>query len=231
MLIYKDDRDVHLVADMLISSEADVLLHIVDDCAGFYVSAAMADLQKFCHPSSSCTARMCGAADGHAAFLVQKPGSMHNLILKLNHVSISELIYAVLLQEQAQAARKRAAGIMDEYTFITEDGEAADQAGSVPALQQVSAEELYRKELAEEMQVQLQTYSWAAALMLCVNIDLVPVLPAPPHCRTGCTQLQHMHALCTFLCHSLLCFTAASWLTTQTHEEPCFDVVQYHGNM
>ena len=61
----------------------------------------------------------------------------------------------MLVQEQAQAARKRAAGTLDEYTFIAEDTEAAGQAGTVPALQQVSAEELYRRELAEEMQVRL----------------------------------------------------------------------------
>lgn len=76
---------------------------------------------------------------------------------------------AVLVQEQAQAARKRAAGTMDEYTFIAEDTEAADQAGSVPAIQQVSSEELYRKELAEEMQVQLLytvNHPAAAPLML-----------------------------------------------------------------
>ncbi|KAL3153967.1 hypothetical protein ABBQ32_013523 [Trebouxia sp. C0010 RCD-2024] len=56
------------------------------------------------------------------------------------------------LQGQAQAARKRAAGTMDQYTFIAEDAETTDQAGSLPALQPVSAEELYKNELAQEMQ-------------------------------------------------------------------------------
>lgn len=69
-------------------------------------------------------------------------------------VLLSNLLHALLLQEQAQAARKRAAGTMDEYTFIAEDAAAADS--SIPAIQQVSAEELYRRELAEEMQVALQ---------------------------------------------------------------------------
>ena len=82
-------------------------------------------------------------------------------------------MYAVLLQEQAQAARQRAAGTMDEYTFIAEDSEAADQAGSVPAMQQVSAEELYRKELAEEMQVQLlykvNHFEAAALMLMCIS--------------------------------------------------------------
>ncbi|KAL0055526.1 hypothetical protein WJX82_001523 [Trebouxia sp. C0006] len=56
------------------------------------------------------------------------------------------------LQEQAQAARKRAAGTMDEYTFIAEDSTAADQMDSAPAVQTVSAEQLYKNELAQEMQ-------------------------------------------------------------------------------
>lgn len=47
---------------------------------------------------------------------------------------------------------------MDEYTFIAEDAAAAAD-GSIPAIQQVSAEELYRRELAEEMQVALQYMS------------------------------------------------------------------------
>ena len=42
---------------------------------------------------------------------------------------------------------------MDEYTFIAEDAAAADAAGAAPAIQQVSPEQLYRNELAEEMQV------------------------------------------------------------------------------
>lgn len=57
------------------------------------------------------------------------------------------------MQEQAQAARKRAAGTMDEYTFIAEDSTAADQIDNAPAVQNVSAEQLYRNELAQEMQV------------------------------------------------------------------------------
>ena len=60
---------------------------------------------------------------------------------------------AAALQEQAQAARKRAAGTMDQYTFIAEAADTTDQTGSIPALQPVSAEELYRNELAQEMQV------------------------------------------------------------------------------
>lgn len=42
---------------------------------------------------------------------------------------------------------------MDQYTFIAEDAETRDQTGRLPALQPVSAEELYRMELAQEMQV------------------------------------------------------------------------------
>ncbi len=57
------------------------------------------------------------------------------------------------MQEQAEAARKRAAGTMDEYTFIAEDSTAADQIDSAPAVQNVSAEQLYKNELAQEMQV------------------------------------------------------------------------------
>ncbi len=57
------------------------------------------------------------------------------------------------MQGQAQAARKRAAGTMDEYTFIAEDNKAADQIDSAPAVQNVSAEQLYKNELAQEMQV------------------------------------------------------------------------------
>ena len=166
----------------------------------------------------------------------QKPSSMHDVTRELNHASLCDLKCVVLLQEQAQAARKRAAGTIDEYTFIAEDAEAPDQAGSVPAIQQVSAEELYRKELAEEMQVRLQlivNYSEAAAfdLVSCrFYSNLVPTLPAPAPCRTACTELRHMHALYIVLCHALLCFTAASWLTTHTHEQPLFDMIQYGGS-
>lgn len=42
---------------------------------------------------------------------------------------------------------------MDEYTFIAEDSTAADQIASTPAVQNVSAEQLYKNELAQEMQV------------------------------------------------------------------------------
>ncbi|KAL0036178.1 hypothetical protein WJX79_007036 [Trebouxia sp. C0005] len=56
------------------------------------------------------------------------------------------------LQEQAQAARKRAAGTMDEYTFIAEDSTAADRVDSAPAVPDVSAEQLYKSELAQELQ-------------------------------------------------------------------------------
>ncbi|DBA73718.1 TPA: hypothetical protein ACH3X2_009696 [Trebouxia sp. C0005] len=63
-------------------------------------------------------------------------------------------------QEQARAACKRAAckraaaaGTMDEYTFIAEDSTAADQIGSAPAMQDVSDEQLYEHELAQQMQV------------------------------------------------------------------------------
>ncbi|KAA6422121.1 MAG: pescadillo protein [Trebouxia sp. A1-2] len=63
------------------------------------------------------------------------------------------------LQEQARAACKRAAckraaaaGTMDEYTFIAEDSTAADQIGSAPAMQDVSDEQLYEHELAQQMQ-------------------------------------------------------------------------------
>ncbi len=42
---------------------------------------------------------------------------------------------------------------MDEYTFIAEDSTAADQIDSGPAVQNVSAEQLYKNELAQEMQV------------------------------------------------------------------------------
>ena len=57
------------------------------------------------------------------------------------------------MQEQAQAARKRAAGTMDEYTFIAEDSTAADRVDSAPAVPDVSAEQLYKSELAQELQV------------------------------------------------------------------------------
>ena len=42
---------------------------------------------------------------------------------------------------------------MDEYTFIAEDSTAADQIGSAPAMQDVSDEQLYEHELAQQMQV------------------------------------------------------------------------------
>ena len=58
----------------------------------------------------------------------------------------------LLIQEQAQAARKRAAGTMDEYTFIAEDTEAAKQDGE-PVVQHVSSEQVYNTELAQELQV------------------------------------------------------------------------------
>lgn len=57
------------------------------------------------------------------------------------------------LQEQAQAARKRAAGTMDEYTFIAEDRQAEGQIEAAPAIQNVSAEQLYTNELVQELQV------------------------------------------------------------------------------
>ena len=41
---------------------------------------------------------------------------------------------------------------MDEYTFIAED-QPAQQIEGAPAAQSVSAEQMYRNELAQEMQV------------------------------------------------------------------------------
>ena len=58
------------------------------------------------------------------------------------------------VQEQARAARKRAAGTIDEYTFIAEE-QPVQQIEGAPATQSVSAEQLYRNELAQEMQVLL----------------------------------------------------------------------------
>lgn len=108
----------------------------------------------------------------------------------------------LLLQGQAQAARKRAAGTMDQYTFIAEDAETTDQAGSLPALQPVSAEELYKNELAQEMQVhsacmhdihhisgaapsKIQCVLWSK--LLCRTGS---VLQDVPHCRTHCECMQ-----------------------------------------
>ena len=42
---------------------------------------------------------------------------------------------------------------MDEYTFIAEDADADNQSGAVPTIQNVSAEQLYKNELLQEMQV------------------------------------------------------------------------------
>ncbi len=42
---------------------------------------------------------------------------------------------------------------MDEYTFIAEDNQAADQIEAAPVTQNVSAEQLYKNELAQETQV------------------------------------------------------------------------------
>lgn len=116
---------------------------------------------------------------------------------------------AVLVQEQAQAARKRAAGTMDEYTFIAEDTEAADQAGSVPAIQQVSSEELYRKELAEEMQVPAAHSQPSCGCTF--DVDLRLLFPKPPNkdiqwysfvqlsprkeCNMSCSQGLVMYAV------------------------------------
>lgn len=99
-------------------------------------------------------------------------------------------LHALLLQEQAQAARKRAAGTMDEYTFIAEDAAAAD--GSVPAIQQVSAEELYRKELAEEMQVALP-YTIKKHILHSCNTKKLVCLSFVCCAKFGCKVWVHVH--------------------------------------
>ena len=157
---------------------------------------------------------------------------MHDVTLELKHVSLCDLKYVVLLQGQAQAARKRAAGTMDEYTFIAEDAEAADQAGSVPAIQQVSAEELYRKELAEEMQVQLQPMRLQLLMLLYVAFPVTLFLCFQP--QHLAELLVHNFGTCTpsiRFCAMLLCLTAALWSVMQTHEQPLSDMAQYRGNV
>lgn len=47
---------------------------------------------------------------------------------------------------------------MDEYTFIAEDHQAVAQIENTPAVQTVSAEQLYKNELVQELQVM----SWHA---------------------------------------------------------------------
>ena len=42
---------------------------------------------------------------------------------------------------------------MDEYTFIAEDHQAVAQIENTPAVQTVSAEQLYKNELVQELQV------------------------------------------------------------------------------
>lgn len=42
---------------------------------------------------------------------------------------------------------------MDEYTFIAEDRQAEGQIEAAPAIQNVSAEQLYTNELVQELQV------------------------------------------------------------------------------
>ncbi|KAL3140127.1 hypothetical protein ABBQ38_004404 [Trebouxia sp. C0009 RCD-2024] len=94
------------------------------------------------------------------------------------------------LQEQAQAARKRAAGTMDQYTFKAEDAETTDQAGSVLALQPVSAEELYRNELAQEMQADSEGEGQAEAQQAAAPAAIAAVPDLDPEAIVMMTRKQ-----------------------------------------
>lgn len=141
----------------------------------------------------------------------------------MTHLVICPML---LLQEQAQAARKRAAGTMDQYTFIAEDAEAADEAGSAPAIQHISAEELYRIELAEEMQVQpavMHDQSGLQSSGISTHIAFRDCYTHKGACASACTTLQNWvadldvlqfsawHAFLTFL----LRFCSA-WMVNST---------------
>lgn len=97
------------------------------------------------------------------------------------------------MQEQAQAARKRAAGTMDEYTFIAEDSTAADQIDSAPAVQNVSAEQLYKNELAQEMQVMAPCMKLSSVIACAAIHD---ILHAGLHADTIQGVFSQLHDQC-----------------------------------
>lgn len=59
----------------------------------------------------------------------------------------------MLWQEQAKAARARASGTMDEFTFVGEGSAQAGTASAAAAQQGPSAEQQYQHEMLQELQV------------------------------------------------------------------------------
>lgn len=60
-------------------------------------------------------------------------------------------VYAAM-QEQVKAARQGAAGTMDDYTFVGEDGLQEGPSGAA-VQQSLSAEQQYKTEMLQELQV------------------------------------------------------------------------------
>lgn len=82
---------------------------------------------------------------------------------------------------------------MDEYTFIAEDNQAVAQIESTPAVQTVSAEQLYKNELVQELQVmswlgQRNSTSYMHQCLCC----------SAPH--VTCTAACQMHTAFGFVC-------------------------------
>ena len=62
-------------------------------------------------------------------------------------------VYAAM-QEQVKAARQGAAGTLDEYTFVGEDGRQEGPSGAA-VQQSLSAEQQYKTEMLQELQVNI----------------------------------------------------------------------------
>ena len=75
----------------------------------------------------------------------------------------------VALQEQVKAARQGAAGTMDEYTFVGEGSllEGALAGGAAP--ESLSAEQQYRAEMQQELQVCSLTTSASFVALRCLR--------------------------------------------------------------